>query len=82
MRRVLFLSATVAITGLAGLGCKNATHGRCDCMYDPANTQLAQPGNPYPTVGKPVTSAAPATAMPAPTPAPAPAPATLPPMAK
>jgi len=56
MRRFLILTAVVGFAGLAGLGCKNATHGRCDCQYDPANTQLSAPSNPYPTVGTPVSS--------------------------
>jgi hypothetical protein len=55
MRRLLILSALVGMTGLASLGCKNATRGRCDCQYDPANAQLSAPSNPYPTVGAAVT---------------------------
>jgi hypothetical protein len=56
MRRILMLSAVVGFAGLSSLGCKNATHGRCDCQYDPANAQLQAPSNPYPTVGAPVSS--------------------------
>jgi hypothetical protein len=68
------LSAVVGFAGLASLGCKNATHGRCDCQYDPANAQLQAPSNPYPTVGAPVGNAPKAMPLPATEPAPKPLP--------
>lgn len=57
MRRALIL--TVVFGGfLAGVGCKQIA-GRNDCTYDPNDAQLTVPSNPYPTIGSPISGAAP-----------------------
>jgi len=62
MRRALIL--TVVFGGfLAGVGCKQIA-GRNDCTYDPNDAQLTAPTNPYPTIGAPIPSTAPATTAP------------------
>ncbi len=61
MKRQLLGAALLALT-LFGTGCNpEYVAGRCDCQYNPANAVIAPASNPYPVIGGPSSTVAPAT---------------------